>query len=166
MTEDTDREELLRMPRKEIAYLILKIARLIKLFGDEVLSDIFNNYDEHILLDIINDRAGLCQKDIAQASVFETSRVSKILSTFEKQGLIKKTPAVKNNKLVNELYITSKGKKKIHEAEPRIEGMKQLADKLFPDTELIDFKNKLTDLAEILENYTQEKIKEKKCKKI
>ena len=66
--------------------------------------------DQFTAIDTISIHPGICQMDLSKLILKGRAYTSRMLKTLEKLNLVEKKITSKDNRLVNELYVTNKGK--------------------------------------------------------
>lgn len=113
---------------------------------DKIMKDIKSDLNQYILnvtgitaeqfaiLDTIYSHEDICQQDVAQIHSKDKSNIQRIIKILEANSYIIRTVGRKNNRLVNYLTITEKGKKLIDDNIQSIRlYMEKFLNKIDPD---------------------------------
>ena len=124
-----------------IFYQIELTAKYCKLLGQQSFEK-FNlgiSLDEYAILDVLTINESLCQRDIAKLILKDRANTGKVLDMLAEKKYIERGLAVKNNRPVKLVKITSEGLKKLEE----------VAEKIRPNYNIIREKIKTRNLAKV-----------------
>lgn len=101
-----------------IFYQVELTAKYCKLLGAQVFEE-FNtgiSVEEYTVLDTLLVHHELCQRDLAKLILKDRANTGKLLDGLEKKGFVIRKLAIKNNRPVKLIEITSDGINKVEEA--------------------------------------------------
>jgi len=78
--------------------------------------------DQGTILDTIYCRGKLCQRDLSKLILKDRSNTNRMLNVLEKKGYIKRIAGTKDNRLVNYIELTEKGKETLEYNMDRVYG--------------------------------------------
>ncbi len=105
-----------------IFYQIELTAKYCKLLGQQVFEQYKTgiSVEEFAVLDTVLCSGELCQRDIAKLILKDRANTGKLLDTLENKGLITRKLAIKNNRPVKIIELTTAGKDKVEDAVNKI----------------------------------------------
>ncbi|MDD3593186.1 MAG: MarR family transcriptional regulator [Candidatus Gastranaerophilales bacterium] len=76
--------------------------------------------EQFIVLDTIYCNDGICQRDLAKLMLKDKSNINRLINILEENKFTKRSIGRKQNRLVNQIFITPKGKKLIEDTMPQV----------------------------------------------
>ena len=114
---------------KSIAPWLGKTMKMIENKVEGILED--NNLDitktQFLLLKSVHQKEGICQNDLAFFAERNKSSLTRTINTLEKKNYIARIPS-KEDKRINQLYITTQGEQIIEKTIPIFLGMAKLIE--------------------------------------
>ncbi len=92
--------------------------------------------EQYFVLSILNEEGSLYQKKLGERLYKDKANITRILSILEEKGLIEKSFGIENEKQVNKVMITEKGKSISAEIYPIVEALHNKYVKNISDDEL------------------------------
>lgn len=141
-------------------YYHLRItAKYMKVFGSQLFKklDIFLDFDEFVVLDLISKNKGICLRDLAKLILKDRANTGRLANSLEEKGLLCINITKRSNRIIKMLSLTDLGKKVFEESINKIEPkINELCDKIFNGDEeeklislLTDFREKMTSAMEV-----------------
>lgn len=95
-----------------IGTTIVATGRAIKIHNLKVFDN--NNFEitpeQYVVLSTLDDEGSFYQKELGEKLYKDKANITRILSILEDKGLVEKSSGVENEKQVNKISITEKGK--------------------------------------------------------
>ena len=141
-------------------YYHLRItAKYMKVFGSQLFKklDIFLDFDEFVVLDLISKNKGICLRDLAKLILKDRANTGRLANSLEEKGLLCINITKRSNRIIKMLSLTDLGKKVFEESINKIEPkINELCGKIFNGDEeeklislLTDFREKMTSAMEV-----------------
>ncbi len=93
------------------------------------------NFEEYIILDIISFNDGICHCDLAKMLLRDRSNAGKIVSNLEKYGYVTVKPAIRNNIVIKQIFVTDEVIKICDDIYERLESCIQMFNEKITDEE-------------------------------
>ncbi len=110
--------------------------------------------DQFTVIDTISMHPGICQMDLSKLILKGRAYTSRMLNALEDLDMIEKKTTTKDNRLVNELYITHKGKAILDKNSQKISDMFAEIFKEFSDEEFENVNRGLLKMKECISKFT------------
>jgi len=141
------------MHSEESASLCKAIGLTSKLLGIYIndnlqIRGIKLTHNQFVVLKILSVKDGICQNELAFITERDKTSLTRLISTLESKGMVKRTPA-KDDKRKKIIHITDTGINTLNEAWPL---MKKLEEELSQDVNSEDLKVLLSVLSKIQAN--------------
>lgn len=108
--------------------------------------------EQWVLIDNLNGKNGLTQKDLAESTFKNTPTVSRIIDLLSQKGLIERRPSPTDRRQ-NRLFLTAKGKQTHKKAEKVV---KDLRKQGWQHLDEADYQNFLRIINQIFNNFSEE----------
>lgn len=143
-----------------IFYQIELTAKYCKLLGTQVFEKFETGLtiEEYSTLDTLISHENLCQRDLAKLILKDRANTGKLLDALEKKGFIKRKLAIKNNRPVKLIELTSAGVKKTEETYEKIKPHYLYIKDKINNTDLVKVKDLLKKFRDILDESIETQI--------
>ena len=124
-----------------IFYQIELTAKYCRLLGQQIFEryNVGVTIEEYSVLDVLICNPKMCQRDLAKLILKDRANTGKLLDSLEKKGFVSRHLSIKNNRPVKIVELTEEGAEKL----------KDINEKLEPNTKLIKEKIANSDIAKV-----------------
>lgn len=112
---------------KIIGTTIVATGRAIKIHNLKVFDN--NNFEitpeQYVVLSVLDEEGSFYQKELGEKLYKDKANITRILSILEEKNLVEKSYGVENEKQVNKVSITEKGKNVRNGIKPLVESTRE-----------------------------------------